>query len=94
MNDVPNGSWVEYRRLFDKDRDENIAFRKEMREGLAKINSRLDKNEGAERVKLVALNLGVPTVVAILVTLLTLWGTTPRLDHAQASSQPSVAAQP
>jgi hypothetical protein len=74
MNDA-NGSWSKYEKLYLADRRRNDQEHAAFDVKLDTIISRLDKKEGEERAKLIFLNLGVPSLVAVAVTLLTILAT-------------------
>jgi hypothetical protein len=73
MTQSDSNGWVKYEKLFLEDRKSNQQEHRDINTKLDTIISRLDKNEGASQVKTLALNLGIPTLVAFMVTALTLW---------------------
>ncbi len=69
---TPNGGWEKYEKLFLADRETNAEDHKRFDSKLDLIITRMDRQDGANRVKMIVLNLGLPALVAVGVTLATI----------------------
>ncbi len=74
MNDTDtNGDWSEYRKLYLADRKRNDDEHKTIFTKLDAIILSLERKKGEDRMRMIVLNLGIPALVAVSLTLLTLF---------------------